>query len=320
MHSVHNPPSKNRAGFTLIELLVVIAIIAILAAILFPVFAQAKQAAKKTADLSNMKQIGLALAMYQGDSDDVLPLIRAGGSLHPPYGNCVLPYGQCHQSESITGDLDPYVKSHNVWQSPQDTLTHCDSSSSKEPGGCTPTQTGGAVSYAPTLNWQLNDLGGDAVPASPTNYPYSFGVFGWARAHTGTANSWYTTASGSLSTSQIGAVASTIVYGPMFISWSYWSDIVQQRTDQREWAFNSSQISGGIDSYPTVDTCPYCWCCPNDALTVENFNGQTNWLFGDSHCKSMPRGQIMDSTWATNPTQAIANNAKNLIHWNAIYH
>jgi len=63
----------KRSGFTLIELLVVIAIIAILAAILFPVFAQAKKAAKKTSDLSNMKQIGLAAVMYSGDSDDMLP-------------------------------------------------------------------------------------------------------------------------------------------------------------------------------------------------------------------------------------------------------
>lgn len=60
---------KNRA-FTLIELLVVIAIIAILAAILFPVFAQAKAAAKKTADLNNHKQFVLGLVMYAGDNDD----------------------------------------------------------------------------------------------------------------------------------------------------------------------------------------------------------------------------------------------------------
>lgn len=64
--------SKNRA-FTLIELLVVIAIIAILTAILFPVFAQAKAAAKNTASLSNIKQITLGALLYAGDNDDMNP-------------------------------------------------------------------------------------------------------------------------------------------------------------------------------------------------------------------------------------------------------
>ncbi len=64
----------TRKAFTLIELLVVIAIIAILAAILFPVFAQAKEAAKKTATLSNFKQTGTSTLMYAADTDDVLPL------------------------------------------------------------------------------------------------------------------------------------------------------------------------------------------------------------------------------------------------------
>ncbi len=62
-----------KKAFTLIELLVVIAIIAILAAILFPVFAQAKMAAKKSVDLSNMKQQGLAIVMYANDYDDTAP-------------------------------------------------------------------------------------------------------------------------------------------------------------------------------------------------------------------------------------------------------
>lgn len=63
----------RKAGFTLIELLVVIAIIAILAAILFPVFAQAKKAAKKTQCISNSKQIGLALIMYGDNNEDKVP-------------------------------------------------------------------------------------------------------------------------------------------------------------------------------------------------------------------------------------------------------
>jgi prepilin-type N-terminal cleavage/methylation domain-containing protein/prepilin-type processing-associated H-X9-DG protein len=60
-------------GFTLIELLVVIAIIAILAAILFPVFAQAREASRKASCQSNMKQIGIALLMYAGDYDETFP-------------------------------------------------------------------------------------------------------------------------------------------------------------------------------------------------------------------------------------------------------
>ncbi len=64
---------KIRRGFTLIELLVVIAIIAILAAILFPVFAQAREKARQTSCLSNLKQIGLAFKMYVSDYDSVWP-------------------------------------------------------------------------------------------------------------------------------------------------------------------------------------------------------------------------------------------------------
>jgi prepilin-type N-terminal cleavage/methylation domain-containing protein len=75
--------NARRHAFTLIELLVVIAIIAILAAILFPVFAQAKEAAKRTACVANSNQIGKATMMYMGDNDDRIPLIHynRGGTI-----------------------------------------------------------------------------------------------------------------------------------------------------------------------------------------------------------------------------------------------
>src|SRR5213080_4811739 len=67
---------RKRRGFTLIELLVVIAIIAILAAILFPVFAQARDKARMATCISNMRQIGSALMMYVQDYDETYPYIR----------------------------------------------------------------------------------------------------------------------------------------------------------------------------------------------------------------------------------------------------
>ena len=88
-----------RSGFTLIELLVVIAIIAILAAILFPVFAQAKAAAKQSQCLNQIRQVGLASIMYQNDTDDtypaVLPVqapINGGGSWYVPFDSMIAPY------------------------------------------------------------------------------------------------------------------------------------------------------------------------------------------------------------------------------------
>lgn len=71
MHRV----SYSRRAFTLIELLVVIAIIAILAAILFPVFAKAREAARQSTCLSNSKQIGLAFGMYVQDYDETFPAL-----------------------------------------------------------------------------------------------------------------------------------------------------------------------------------------------------------------------------------------------------
>ena len=77
--------NHSKSGFTLIELLVVIAIIAILAAILFPVFAQAKAAAKKSVALSNTKQSGTGVLLYAGDNDDTFPLMHAIDSVTGTY-------------------------------------------------------------------------------------------------------------------------------------------------------------------------------------------------------------------------------------------
>lgn len=100
-----------KRAFTLIELLVVIAIIAILAAILFPVFAQAKEAAKRTADLSNAKQIGISTQLYLGDNDDVMPIFYAYHTT-PPAGF------EGHKGTEVL--LLAYSKAKDIFRSPFD--------------------------------------------------------------------------------------------------------------------------------------------------------------------------------------------------------
>jgi prepilin-type N-terminal cleavage/methylation domain-containing protein len=108
--------SLSRKAFTLIELLVVIAIIAILAAILFPVFAQAKVAAKATSSLSNNKELALGAIMYTGDYDDMaLPSDLWGGGYPIWFGVA----GSDFSPWSLT--MSPYLKSNAIDQDPLQT-------------------------------------------------------------------------------------------------------------------------------------------------------------------------------------------------------
>ncbi len=101
----------KKHGFTLIELLVVIAIIAILAAILFPVFAQAREKARATACMSNMKQLGIAMTQYCGDYDECLPYAALGDT---PSGNYMLYWQDV---------IFPYVKAEGAYNCPDNDIT-----------------------------------------------------------------------------------------------------------------------------------------------------------------------------------------------------
>jgi prepilin-type N-terminal cleavage/methylation domain-containing protein/prepilin-type processing-associated H-X9-DG protein len=103
MHYPSQSQGSKRGGFTLIELLVVIAIIAILAAILFPVFAKAREKARQISCLSNLKQLGLGIMQYTQDYSETMPYNGRNG------GN-----------SGWAGLIYPYVKSTGVYHCPDD--------------------------------------------------------------------------------------------------------------------------------------------------------------------------------------------------------
>jgi prepilin-type N-terminal cleavage/methylation domain-containing protein len=112
-----------KKAFTLIELLVVIAIIAILAALLFPVFAKAKAAAKTTATISNLKQLGATFALYQQDNDDGFPNVADG---FPGQGRedgwvYYSVFGDGAGTFDVSrGSVYPYAKSKEIYKSAND--------------------------------------------------------------------------------------------------------------------------------------------------------------------------------------------------------
>jgi prepilin-type N-terminal cleavage/methylation domain-containing protein/prepilin-type processing-associated H-X9-DG protein len=172
----------TRKAFTLIELLVVIAIIAILAAILFPVFAQAKVAAKKTQSISNTKQLALGSQIYATDYDDYYHLIRArvdtGDPLNWAFG--------------AEDALNPYVKNFDMMKDPIDPFQRDDCNQAS----------------GPTMSYSWTHYRDDDIRV--------FGV------HAYNAPTWTPAqARGSLSTTAVGNPAQTINMYPLWTTASY---------------------------------------------------------------------------------------------------
>src|SRR3712207_1439868 len=130
--------TRRRSAFTLIELLVVIAIIAILAAILFPVFAQAREKARQAGCLSNLRQFGMASNLYMQDWDERMPKWLLGENI-------------VRERIPWTVQLRPYVKNDGVYVCPSDT-----------PGGSNPT----FARYGARFGWTQNTSYAMAVGAN----------------------------------------------------------------------------------------------------------------------------------------------------------
>ncbi|MEI6502656.1 MAG: DUF1559 domain-containing protein [Armatimonadota bacterium] len=107
-----------RRGFTLIELLVVIAIIAILASILFPVFAKAREKARQSSCMSNLKQLDMAFQSYAQDYDEQLPFAGAAFTDSFPYGIWIKKTPAVSSWDVTAGAIYPYIKNSQIFVCP----------------------------------------------------------------------------------------------------------------------------------------------------------------------------------------------------------
>jgi prepilin-type N-terminal cleavage/methylation domain-containing protein len=246
----------KRRGFTLIELLVVIAIIAILAAILFPVFAQAKEAAKKTVALSNAKQVATANMIYMGDYDDALVKEFYGfpsdctswGNTYYNWRHAMQPY--VAKSSGLLADPTNPFREERMW----------------------------TESY------------GDGVAANqrflPSNFAVNNSVIGFANG--ACAGPW--TPQGLDSLSGVDDVAGTILMVPNRTRWNdlkwYWGSLT--------WTPESMKTSSGDDNWCIMPRGATARVCPAVGKgAIHAVGKQISWVWADGHAKSKPYAQTL---------------------------
>ena len=272
---------KHR-GFTLIELLVVIAIIAILAAILFPVFAQAKNAAKKTQDLSNVKQIGTAEALYLGDSDDTYHSPAHYDTPTPNGPQTILWYRM----------LMPYIKSVPMFRSPAFV------------------QNWTNTTFPWTGNWDWDNMYKEGLATkSGTTYtiPISYGAnnteqYAWGDCG-GAWRPWGDNSNGvghfgpiRPDGANVSATAVEVPSGTIMFTNAFFHDL---------WAMDSKDILVNgklpcgftvIGAFDQVST---------DPIKGAPFNGQINITYTDGHAKSRRKFASCPNEWTIQDDAAI---------------
>lgn len=279
-----------KKAFTLIELLVVIAIIAILAAILFPVFAQAKLAAKKTSDLSNMKQLGTGLAIYLTDNDDMYPALMTRDmdtDIRPIWS-----------SSTVTG---PYIKNTQILLSPSESARTI-----ALPSGILPAGVTKAAPRSYMANGLFDSYVADfaAVTFGPTWTPVaSGGVFGY----------WYST--GGITTvyqpsrtqTSLEAISEFIVFTGGAEDWNKYNSATL--TPNSEVTYNSMyDLFAGYDAL-SMATGRNNGTGPLNADLQRGwtrFSGGSNFAFGDTSAKYLKPGGVMKGAFL-NPRRWLAN-------------
>jgi prepilin-type N-terminal cleavage/methylation domain-containing protein len=286
-------------GFTLIELLVVIAIIAILAAILFPVFAQAREQARKTVCLSNVKQISLGNMMYIQDYDETFEF--AWGLVVPgtdgTWLDAIMPYvknGQPNETGALTSTSGSWHFANGLWHCPSD---------SEGPSYVSYTtnalETGAfccglGPDYAPETLAALN-APASLVMIAESNKPYNIetGINGYDDTGTDLDRCL----------ADLGADKTTNACAYFFRDWIHNQDY----TDV-QWTPITGCPAGPAYTDPTDGsslTYPDGWNCKYPAFR-HNRTGQksgiSNFAFSDGHAKSFRYGAMKIENWFPSPS------------------
>ena len=251
---------RRASAFTLIELLVVIAIIAILASILFPVFAQAREKARGTSCLSNVRQIGMGIAQYVQDNDETFPMgyyYTNGGSKFVPWGDMIR----------------PYTKSGSVYSNGQSTMREgiytCPSTPADFQDGnygynadLLPSSDGNGV-----LTWQTVTLSDIATPTDKIGFMDKGTSDGYQNAYYFVTEEWY------------------------------WTDYVAYNAATGTGSRDGSSLmlqNGDCDMKADPNQPPSWGVMYGSCATLPRFRhtGTTNAIFLDGHAKAMTRGSI----------------------------
>lgn len=282
---------RKRSAFTLIELLVVIAIIAILAAILFPVFAQAREKARGISCLSNMNQIVKSEMMYCQDYDEQLEQFRYRGAVNNVYWAI--------GAQTVLG---AYIKNDQVWKCPSDFIARND---------CDTDGYGSPISYAFTYYNPRTDNGFD------TNF-INFGIHGYEGGNPASLS-----VSQSLQLAAIGAPADTISIYELWFTGSYTQGYPYYRNDSRGIAYDILQHPEFFGPSTAPDVLTTNWCGTGDAqMAIGAHQGMVNFAFVDGHTKALRRSSLMPYPWDAASVAARKANGqsnRNLLTWDAQY-